>query len=395
MEEKLYTAGEIASMAGISLRTIRFYDSKGLLKPVSYSEAGYRYYDRNSFVELQRIMMLKYLGFSLTQIDEIIKKDEDTRAQIDGQKDLLIQKKNQLEKLINTIDIWQNSKREEKWEVLLHLLNLMSDEEKIKDQYVTSDNLERRISIYAYGTAEESWSKWVFMQMHIKEGERILELGCGTGMLWHDNIHNLPEGLHLTLTDRSEGMLEKTKNNLRAYQDILEEKKITIEYQIMDADRLMLPSGEFDCVIANHMLYHVKEREFCLQKIAKALKSGGRLCCATIGNGHLQEMHEMVAGFDARIDMPSRNITEGFRLENGREQLEKVFTKVERTDYRNDLLVDDAAAIYNYVKSYPGNAAYVLEERGEELMELLQNRIKEEGVIYIKGRTGIFVCMKN
>ena len=44
MKEKLYTAGEVANMAGVSLRTIRFYDSKGLLKPVFYSEAGYRYY---------------------------------------------------------------------------------------------------------------------------------------------------------------------------------------------------------------------------------------------------------------------------------------------------------------------------------------------------------------
>ena len=40
MGETLYTAGEIAKIAGVSLRTIRFYDAKGLLKPVSYSEAG-------------------------------------------------------------------------------------------------------------------------------------------------------------------------------------------------------------------------------------------------------------------------------------------------------------------------------------------------------------------
>ena len=82
MKEKLYTAGEFANMAGVSLRTIRFYDSKGLLKPVSYSEAGYRYYDRNSFLVLQRIMMLKYLDFSLAQIDEILKTNDDTEEQI-------------------------------------------------------------------------------------------------------------------------------------------------------------------------------------------------------------------------------------------------------------------------------------------------------------------------
>ena len=309
MKEKLYTAGEFANMAGVSLRTIRFYDSKGLLKPVSYSEAGYRYYDRNSLLVLQRIMMLKYLGFSLLQIDEILKRNEDTEEQIIGQKELLLQKRDKLDKLINTIDIWQNSKREEKWEVLLHLLHLMSDEEKVKEQYLTSDNLERRISIYDYGMAEESWANWVFRQMNIKRGDKILELGCGNGMLWCDNIRDLPEDMYLILTDRSEGMLSKTKKNLSVYEDILKEKRIIVEYRIMDANQLMLPAMEYDCIIANHMLYHVTDREICLKRIEKALKQGGRLCCSTIGETHLKEMHDLVAGFDSRIDMPFRNTT--------------------------------------------------------------------------------------
>jgi len=61
IEEPLYTAGDIARMAGVSLRTIRFYDEKGLLKPVRYSEAGYRCYNQASMEILQRILMLKYL----------------------------------------------------------------------------------------------------------------------------------------------------------------------------------------------------------------------------------------------------------------------------------------------------------------------------------------------
>ena len=395
MKEKLYTAGEFANMAGVSLRTIRFYDSKGLLKPVSYSEAGYRYYDRNSFLVLQRIMMLKYLGFSLAQIDELLKTNDDTEEQILAQKELLMQKKAKLDKLINTIDIWQNSKREEKWEVLLKLLHLMSDEEKVKEQYLTSENLERRISIYDYGMAEEYWSNWVFKKMNFQSGEKILELGCGNGMLWSDNIENLPEGLQLTLTDRSEGMLAQTKKNFSAYDAILEEKKISVEYKVMDANQLLLSSMEYDCIVANHMLYHVTDRESCLRKIERALKQSGRLCCSTIGNDHLKQMHELVANFDSRIDMPFRNLTESFRLENGREQLERVFSKVEREDFHNDLLVDDAKAIYTYVKSYPGNASYVLEERGEEFMELLQYKLKKDGSFFIQGQTGIFICMKN
>ena len=125
-------------MAGVSLRTIRFYDAKGLLKPVSYSEAGYRYYDRNSLLSLQRIIMLKYLGFPLSQIHEIMMKDNDVEAQIASQKELLLQKKSHLEELISTIDLWQNSQREEKWDEYYYLLedyykNVVSSYNNLKE----------------------------------------------------------------------------------------------------------------------------------------------------------------------------------------------------------------------------------------------------------------------
>lgn len=96
MEETLYTAGEIARIAGVSLRTIRFYDEKGLLKPVSYSEAGYRYYNQESLAVLQRILMLKYLGFSLQRIEEVMA-SRNMELQLSEQKELLIQKKRKLD----------------------------------------------------------------------------------------------------------------------------------------------------------------------------------------------------------------------------------------------------------------------------------------------------------
>ena len=102
MDEILYTAGEIARIAGVSLRTIRFYDAKGLLKPVSYSEAGYRYYNQESLTVLQRILMLKYLGFSLRKIEEIMA-SQSMELQLSEQKELLIQKKRQLEEIISAI----------------------------------------------------------------------------------------------------------------------------------------------------------------------------------------------------------------------------------------------------------------------------------------------------
>lgn len=394
MEEKLYTAGQIADMAGVSLRTIRFYDTKGLLKPVSYSDAGYRLYNRNSILLLQKIIMLKYLGFSLQQIAEMIKVEEDMESQIAMQKELLIHKKKHLENLIDTMEVLENSKQEDKWDVLIHLLNLMSEDEKIQEQYATSSNLQKRINIHDYSTGGERFMHWVFRNMNLQPGTEILELGCGTGNLWGENVESLPRGLHLILTDRSEGMLQQTKATLAPFEDVLKEKDITIEYQVIDANCLRLPKQKYDYVIANHMLYHVSEREACLRTVSMALKPGGTFYCTTIGERHMDELEAIVAEFDSRIDTPFGLITSRFLLENGKEQLTPHFSDIRRTDYISDLKIDRAEPIYNYIQSYPGNAAYILEQRGEELRKQLEQQIKEDGYIYIHKSTGMFICKK-
>ena len=63
-----YTSGEFARKAKVTIRTIRFYDKQGILKPSKVSEAGYRLYTDEDFGRLQRILCLKYLGFSLEEI---------------------------------------------------------------------------------------------------------------------------------------------------------------------------------------------------------------------------------------------------------------------------------------------------------------------------------------
>ena len=159
MEKQYYTAGEIARIAGVSLRTIRYYDTKGLLSPISHSEAGYRYYDKSSLSLLQRILMLKYLDFSLEQIQRMIAAQEtnalDQQAILEQQKSLLLQKKERLEQLISTIELAQRSNGEDKWQVLIRCLSLLTDEEKVLEQYQNPDNLTRRINIHAYSTSTQ------------------------------------------------------------------------------------------------------------------------------------------------------------------------------------------------------------------------------------------------
>ncbi len=65
--------GEAARKAGVSAKMIRHYEEKGLLKPVTRSESGYRQYDQTSVDELCFIRQARILGFSIRQIEELLK----------------------------------------------------------------------------------------------------------------------------------------------------------------------------------------------------------------------------------------------------------------------------------------------------------------------------------
>lgn len=396
MKEVMYTAGEIAKIAGVSLRTIRFYDVKGLLKPVEYSEAGYRFYNKESLLILQRILMLKYLGFSLNQIESMIHKDsdeqQDMKFHLSQQKQLLQDKKEQLEQMIAIIDVMEKSDECDRWNFLIHLLNLLTDEEKIQEQYQNATNLEKRIRIHDFSTGSQEWMDWVYEKINLKQGAKILEIGCGNALLWKRNIYKLPNDIEIVLTDRSEGMLEEARTNMAMYKELFEERNITIEYKIADANELKLDKNKYDYIIANHMLYHVANRENCLAVIHSALKENGTFCCSTVGKTHMRELHEMVIEFDKRIEMPFINFTVGFQLENAEPQLSKYFSKVERMDHENDLIVDEENVIYDYVYSYPGNAPFILDQHGDEFRRIIRAKLEKEGAIYIHKSTGVFIC---
>ncbi|WP_142066547.1 MerR family transcriptional regulator [Brevibacillus sp. AG162] len=63
-----WKVGELAKMAGITIRTLRFYDQIGLFSPSGYSPSGYRLYTEKDISRLQQILSLKELGLSLEQI---------------------------------------------------------------------------------------------------------------------------------------------------------------------------------------------------------------------------------------------------------------------------------------------------------------------------------------
>jgi len=95
------TVHEISRLAGVSERTLRYYDTVGLLRPTGYSESGYRLYDDAALERLQEILLFRELEFPLKDIRAILDAPELDRAAIfERQIALLTLKKERLEGLI-------------------------------------------------------------------------------------------------------------------------------------------------------------------------------------------------------------------------------------------------------------------------------------------------------
>lgn len=72
MADAPYTIGDLAQRLGVTPRTVRYYEDRGLLEPAERSEGGFRLYDDRALLRLDKILTLKNLGLSLEQIHQVL-----------------------------------------------------------------------------------------------------------------------------------------------------------------------------------------------------------------------------------------------------------------------------------------------------------------------------------
>lgn len=96
---------KLARLAGVSARTLRYYDEIGLLKPARINSSGYRVYRQQEVDRLQQILFYRELGVSLDHIKSIVTNDSFDRAQaLREHREKLLQKRKQLDLLIANVD---------------------------------------------------------------------------------------------------------------------------------------------------------------------------------------------------------------------------------------------------------------------------------------------------
>lgn len=96
------TVKEVSQLTGVSVRTLHYYDSIGLLRPTQTTESGYRLYDDTALERLQLILLYRTLGFPLREIGEILDSPDFDRDRALEQQIILLQmQKAHLENLID------------------------------------------------------------------------------------------------------------------------------------------------------------------------------------------------------------------------------------------------------------------------------------------------------
>ena len=429
-EKNYYTSGAFAKKANVTIRTIRYYDKQGLLKPSHHSEAGYRLYTDEDFVKLQKILALKYLGFSLEEIGAMTLYDTaDTMKQSLELQIHLIEKKRAHLELVESA-LLHTKKMVDKtgevdWSQMLNLIHLTNMEKDLVEQYKTSSNLNIRIELHEkYSRNPQGWFPWLLAQIDFQNANGILEIGCGNGELWRNARYdknfvetmliknnkkkiqnaeepNLPlkmlKNKQIYLTDISEGMLEAAKENLEPFY------KELFQYEVLEVgneDSLQrfvenyFRGNTADIIIANHVLFYMKNLEETLEQCSKVLSVGGMLYASTYGRNHMKEITELVQELDSRIKLTEVALYEQFGLENGRELLEKHFSNVELRMYEDELVVDDAKALADYILSCHGNQKEILANRYEEFTGFLKEKINQLGAIHITKEAGVWIAKK-
>lgn len=152
------TVKDIAEISGISIRTLRYYDEIGLLKPTQITDAGYRLYDNKALEKLQEIMFFRKLEIPLMEIRNIMENpDFDKEKILATQKALLERKRNRLDGIIQLIsDVvkgvntmnFEAFNNEDSEKIVGHMLSVMSEEERadLIKQYGSLESFQSLIS---------------------------------------------------------------------------------------------------------------------------------------------------------------------------------------------------------------------------------------------------------
>lgn len=203
-----YTVQQLASIAGVSVRTLHYYDEIGLLKPTHVKSNGYRQYEEAELLQLQQIMFFRELELPLEDIKKILRNpDFDLKKALKDHRNLIEIKRKRMDELLLTIDKTIKKINKEK---------NMKDEElyegftKEEAEQYAKEAQERWGNTEAYKQSQERYGK-----MSAEEKKRVRDAG---DQLLKEIAAKMKEGARPG-SDEVHKLMDRHYNGLRAFYE--------------------------------------------------------------------------------------------------------------------------------------------------------------------------------
>lgn len=162
-----WKVGELASQTGLTVRTLHYYDEIGILKPSEYTSSGHRLYGEEDIIQLQQILSLRQLGFSLEEIKNCLQNPDFSAVEVIA---------SHIDKLNQQIEIQQQLTRllkeisarlqaEEKIDVnnLMKTIEVTTMSEELFNKYYTEEQrqcLDERAQIIGEEKIQQGQKDW-------------------------------------------------------------------------------------------------------------------------------------------------------------------------------------------------------------------------------------------
>lgn len=389
MEER-YTAGGLARLAGVSARTVRFYDNKGLLKPVAYTDGGYRLYDSRSVLQLQKIRLLQYAGLSLEQIGHMMtSQGGDSVTELLWQQKLLLeQKRNQVNRVIASLEdalfaCGKAGNERERMEAVLDIL-------RVKDMETPFDF---RYGFYeTYSESQQDWFGWVYGQLQVFPGAQVLDMGCGHGNLWTRNWTKIPEGVTVTVVEKLNSAIDFLERFYVENKKFLQEN-VKFIFLRQDLEWEWEQGEKYDRIVANHLWDFIADKDALMEKAKSALRQQGFMLSTYSSYGLMEAVQQLFEDVAAGVDFSELIAIQERKRRQLEEKLRAHFADVRSGVFQNRLTgISDAAALTGYIENrYPREyAAHGLVWK--EVIRKVSQRIAEQGALEIMTYAPLYQC---
>lgn len=379
---KQYTAGELAKMSGVSSRTIRYYDQRGLLPPSGHSEGGYRLYDDSALLKMQQIIMLKFAGFSLEEIRNLLLmgQGQDLKETLEDQKQLLTQRIGQLE------------------EIVMLLEDVAREDTADMERLAESMRLTRRINhsgrtyqaLATHGT--RSLYPWEFDQMHVKPGSNVLDLGGGFGMIWRHSWKRIPENTAITMLDIHPKCMREIQR-FHAEQKEMLQQGVAFSWRQEDVETAEF-SGSYDHVLMAYLWHYLKDPAALLQKIHGILAPGGALTVVQGTTSTLWDLDEIYRAYAGESCLQECIEEKQEKVRQIEAALQAEFSHVEPIPFDNEIRFTRTLDLYQYMMDSYQELVQEMEKQGTRFVNFLRRYMEEKGTVTLHSRVMLWRCGK-